>query len=862
MTDQLAAFVVRILATEGTVVGAGFLVDERRVLACAHVVTRALGLASNAAEIPRDPIHLDFPLLAAKPLVAARVIHWQPAQPDGTGDVAGLELEGDLPAGIQPARLVQGEDFWEHPFRVFGFPAGLSDGVWATGVLQGRQASGWVQIEDVKTTGYRVQPGFSGAPVWDEELDGVAGMAVAAEARPEVKAAFILPVDVLVKAWPALNERTIPPCPYRGLFAFREQDAPFFFGRQAFADRLVEIVRRKPLVALIGPSGSGKSSVVFAGLLPRLRQESGWGIAAFRPGARPLYALAAALSPLLEPNLDETERLLAIRKLAEALEQAKLGLREVVDRILEKSTDVHRLLLVVDQFEELYTLCPDPESRRRFTDELLHMIHIEPDRGRQPVTALALTLRADFLGSALAHRPLADALQDANLILGAMTRHELRQAIEGPAQKQGLAFEAGLIERILDDVGDEPGNLPLLEFALTSLWKQQARSRLTHAAYEAIGRVQGALARYADGELDAQSPTEQARARRVFLQMVRPGEGVPDTRRLATRAELGEDGWRLAQRLADARLVVTDRDPAGHETAEIAHETLLQDWDRLRNWMTEDRSFRAWQERFRVGLAQWQASGQDEGALLRGAPLAQAEKWLAQRRDDLNLDEQHYIQASLALRQREGATRKRDRIFSDVVGGLSGGALGGLAGGIVGLILVVLKNGWGVNIAGLLVAQVLFGASFGVVVALGISLGKVLDDRGVLPIVGAMMAGVWMGMLMGVFYGGEMNVESQASLTLGAVLGAIYGGGLALCIAMGTRFKGGRRVLMRGLIGALLGGVVGATINSHIFSACVGFGVAVGVGSADDRFQVKPTQDVLRASLRGGEALSDKDRSA
>ncbi|MGH2668817.1 MAG: hypothetical protein ACRDH5_06825, partial [bacterium] len=262
------------------------------------------------------------------------------------------------------------------------------------------------------------------------------------------------------------------------------------------------------------------------------------------------------------------------------------------------------------------------------------------------------------MGQALAHRPLADALQAASLILGPMTRPELERAIENPARKQGVAFETGLIGRLLDDVGDEPGNLPLLEFALSSLWEQADDRRLTHEGYDAIGRVEGALARYADEVFAGLGRAEQDRSRRVFVQMVRPGEATEDTRRLATRAELGEVDWALAQRLADARLVVTDRDPAGQDIAEVVHEALIRNWGRLRAWMDADRAFRAWQERLRAALRQWAASRRDEGALLRGAPLAEAEGWLAERAADLGQAEREFIRAGVALREREAAERE------------------------------------------------------------------------------------------------------------------------------------------------------------------------------------------------------------
>ncbi|MGD9100326.1 MAG: hypothetical protein PVF45_07585, partial [Anaerolineae bacterium] len=319
-----------------------------------------------------------------------------------------------------------------------------------------------------------------------------------------------------------------------------------------------------------------------------------------------------------------------------------------------------RLLLVVDQFEELYTLCPEPDARRRFLDGLLAAVEVESGR-RASLFALLLTLRADFMGQALAYRPFADALQDTSLILGPMTREELRAAIAKPADKQGAAFEAGLVERILDDVGpgDQPGNLPLLEFALTLLWEQQNYGWLTHAAYEELGCVGGALARYADQVYAELDEAEKERARRVFVQLVRPGEGTEDTRRVATPSELDEEHWTLVQHLADKRLVVTGRDTSsGQETVEVVHEALIQEWGQLRAWMQADRAFRTWQEGLRGALRQWEASGRDRGALLRGAPLAQAERWLTERGDELNQTESAFIRVGVALREQRAAERE------------------------------------------------------------------------------------------------------------------------------------------------------------------------------------------------------------
>jgi CheY-like chemotaxis protein len=199
VTVQPDASITRICTADGEVVGAGFLVGERLVLTCAHVVNIALGLPQDAQNLPKTDVQVDFPLVAPGQLLSACVNRWQPA-----ADVAGLKLTQAPPPGTRSVGLITATDTWGHTFRAFGFPGGHKDGVWSVGVLRGRRADGWLQVEDTKETGYRIAPGFSGSPVWDELLNGVAGMVVAAETREHVKAAFLIPTDVLLKAWPDL----------------------------------------------------------------------------------------------------------------------------------------------------------------------------------------------------------------------------------------------------------------------------------------------------------------------------------------------------------------------------------------------------------------------------------------------------------------------------------------------------------------------------------------------------------------------------------------------------------------------------------------------------------------------------------
>jgi WD40 repeat protein len=445
----------------------------------------------------------------------------------------------------------------------------------------------------------------------------------------------------------AINfEEVIPPNPYQGLAAFGEEDADFFFGQEKFVNNLVEVTHKQPLVAVLGPSGSGKSSVVFAGLIPKLRKQGNWLIVSFRPGKEPFVPLASALVRQLEPEAGETQQLRETLGLAGDMQQGRITLQQAVSRILERYSG-KRLLLVADQFEELYTLCQVKEEQERFADELLRAI-------AQENITLVLTLRADFYGYVLSYRPLRDALQEYTpQLLSSMKREELQAAIELPAQKLEVQLEPQLTQRILDDVGQEPGNLPLLEFALTRLWEKQINRELTHQAYEEIGGVKKAIANHAEQVYQQLSEREKKQAQRIFVQLVRPGEGTEDTRRIATRAEVGEDNWNLVSYLAGypARLVVTGRQEP-EDTVEVVHEALIREWGTLREWINANRDFRTWQERLKVALREWKNNNHDSGALLRGVPLNVAAEWLRKRAGEMTQEERDFIQVSVRKQKR------------------------------------------------------------------------------------------------------------------------------------------------------------------------------------------------------------------
>ena len=405
------------------------------------------------------------------------------------------------------------------------------------------------------------------------------------------------------------------------------------------------MVKNQAFAAVLGPSGSGKSSVVYAGLLSQLRREGRWLVADLRPGNLPFSALANALITLLEPDKGEMERLLAVRQLAQALAQGELSLREVITRIIHIQASLPNapdFLLVIDEFEQLYTLCPIPEVRQRFLEALLSVItatwHVS-------VTVIII-MRADFTNEALAYQPFADRLQRATLFLQPMTRDELQQAIEAPAYKLGASFDEGLVARILDDVGQESGNLPLLEFALTLLWDNQTNGRLTHGAYEAIGRVRGALTRHADNTYEQLNRVERTHVQRLLIQMVQPGLQMEDTRRFITRNELSNEDWTLVQRLADRRILVTKQAANGQDIAEIVHEALIRDWLQLRAWLDDNRDFLQWRKQLRAARQLWVASDKDDTALLQGQLLVEARTWWQASGSELNLQEKDFLQMS------------------------------------------------------------------------------------------------------------------------------------------------------------------------------------------------------------------------
>ncbi|MEW2706220.1 trypsin-like peptidase domain-containing protein [Streptomyces koyangensis] len=659
---MLERALLRICDGRGQPVGLGFLVSDTMALTCAHVVTAALGTPAGTPPGPGARVPVDLPLVAGRPRADAAVERWLPPRgtgdgPGGAVDVAVLRLEVP-PPGARPVRLVDtaapADGLWGHRVRAFGLPAGRPGGVWHAGVLRGRQADGWIQA-DLVGGGYPVSRGFSGGPVWDDRLSGVVGMVTVAETG-ETPASYLIPTDGLAAAWPALGPLVRPPSPFRGLTAFEEADAAVFHGRRDESDQVAEALEQHRWVTVVGPSGSGKSSLALAGAAPRLRAR-GACVVVVRPasGSTPLAALASALLPLLEPGLPETRRLARLPELTGELRHH--GLSGTVDRLLARQ-GADRLLLVLDQLEEVLQ---QPVDAERELAEVLCAADALP-----PAVRVLATLRADFLDPVLSHPHLGPVAGRHLHALGPLDADGLRDIVTASVDAlPGVSYEPGLAERVLADSGTEPGALPLLALTLDLLWQRQEDGLLTHRAYDDLGGVTGALGNHADRIwAEHVEPEEEADARRLFVQLVRlPLGAAVATRRLVRRGDLGEEQWDVAQRLAaHTRLLVTDRGTEGTETVELTHEALITRWEKLAAWVAEDRSFLRWRETVRHERDRWQEADHAPEHLPTAAALAGAEQWLPDRGASLGQAEREYLAAGRA--HRRARARRRRALFS------------------------------------------------------------------------------------------------------------------------------------------------------------------------------------------------------
>ncbi len=464
-------------------------------------------------------------------------------------------------------------------------------------------------------------------------------------------------------------QQSTAPCPYKGLAAYQVEDACFFFGRESLIDELVRRIQLQRVLAVGGPSGSGKSSVVRAGLIPALHAgalpgSETWRVAVFTPGRDPMAELhfqLTRLAPARKPPIS----------LADLMEHPTMA------RHLGWTNGSEApLLLCIDQFEELFTLAPSAQ-RSKFVAALSAMADPADSSVR-----IVIAVRADFYAGCAQMPWLAERITANQVLVGPMTGPELRRAISEPARPVGLHLERGLVEAIITEAGDEAGSLPLVAHALVETWRRRQGNTLTLEGYRAAGGVAGAISQTADAIYDSRlDETEREVTKRLFLRLVTPGEDAPDTRRILPRSEIDQDPdpvgmHRVEECLTDARLLTVD-----DNSIQIAHEALLRTWPRLRSWIEGCRDDLRTRQRISRAAAEWDSEGRDPDLLYRGTPLVSALEWAANHPDQLGMLERAFLDTAEETTARAEAAaadkrRRRRRLRRTAIAMLSVLALG------------------------------------------------------------------------------------------------------------------------------------------------------------------------------------------
>ena len=458
--------------------------------------------------------------------------------------------------------------------------------------------------------------------------------------------------------------------PYRGLTAFDENDAAHFFGRERLVARLAGRLSTASFLGVIGDLGSGKSSLVLAGLVPALLSgqpfEDGslppsgsarWDIRVLTPTAHPLQSLAACLGRD-EPSLA------ALTQIESDL-RANPAVLVIAARRLLARTAAPRLLLVIDQFEELFTQCREEDEREAFISALTSALN--PAEGQ--VLSAVIVLRADFYARLAQYDRLRELVAQHQEFIGAMSRDELFRAIVTPAAIGNWKIQEGLVEVMLDDAGSEPGALPLLSHALLETWRRRRGRTMTLSGYKEAGGVRGAISRTAEAVFtQGLTPEQRPVARLIFTRLAGLDEDARDTRRrapfseLITRASDTDTIDLVLSILTDARLVITGtQEPGSVKTVEVAHEALIREWPTLRTWLAEDREGLLLHQKLADDTRDWLRLEKDPGELYRGARLELALDWAEKNAATLSLDEVDFLDAARDARSAETAREQAYR---------------------------------------------------------------------------------------------------------------------------------------------------------------------------------------------------------
>jgi WD40 repeat protein/class 3 adenylate cyclase len=421
-------------------------------------------------------------------------------------------------------------------------------------------------------------------------------------------------------------------CPFKGLASFDETDSAYFFGRERLVGELAARTVQAGLLGVVGASGSGKSSVIAAGLLPSLQAgllpgSERWRTVSMRPGTRPMDELRSALS------IDEVED-----SLVAAVAQVRDG---------------GRLVLSVDQFEETFTTCESEDERDAFIRSVTDAATRHADR-----LVVVLAIRGDYYAHCAPYPELAELLAANHVLIGPMSREELRRAIELPGRRSGIRIESDLVDALVEEVAEEPGGLPLLSTSLVELWQAREGGWIRAEAYERTGGVRGAVARLAESSYEQLSDAQKDAAHRIFLRLVATGEGETLTRRRVELDELDLERDPVAAavltRLTQDRLLTMS-----DATVEVAHEALLREWPRLQSWLEDDAQGRQLRQHFTQASRQWSAGGREDSELYRGVRLSTTLDWSADHSTELNETEREFLAASRQASGREADRQRR-----------------------------------------------------------------------------------------------------------------------------------------------------------------------------------------------------------
>ncbi len=489
-----------------------------------------------------------------------------------------------------------------------------------------------------------------------------------------------LGTDVTAMAGSPGRERADVRNPYKGLRAFLESDVQDFYGRDDLVDSLLTVLDSRRFVAVVGPSGSGKSSVVRAGLVPALRKRAvdrdrTLLISEMYPGSYPFEELAAAL---LRVAVEQPPGVVA------DLAADGRGLLRVTKQVLPN--DDSEMVLIIDQFEELFSMVGDESTRNLFLENLVTAVSDERSR-----ISIVMTLRADFFDRPMEYPEFAELVEAGLVMVTPLTRDGISRAVSGPAQSVGIDLEPGLTTQIAADVEGQPGGLPLMQYALTEMFEAREAMELTLDGYHAIGGVSGALGVRAENVFQSLRPAGKEAMRQCFLRLVSIDENADDVRRRVRRGELTslavdqralEEGIRA---FGASRLLSFDRDPHTRgPTVEVAHEALLREWPRLRSWIDAQRGDLIHHRAFAIEVDEWQLAGGDRSYLLRGGRLEQFEAWAEDTSISLTVPESEFLEESRVQRAQEQATaRKADARLRTMLIGVSLLAVVAVVAGVI-----------------------------------------------------------------------------------------------------------------------------------------------------------------------------------